>query len=197
MTRKGIKQAVRIVKVPEIDPVNSIHVGEIVHNLRSCLNQIAATAVIDGGGTVTKITDFPIYEYAASFRDNAAAKIKGSPPGFMELVKRFAPYGDASDKRLWWLSELNNQDKHEAILMAAETTKVVDLNNIDILRILQRHNKRFRAGITGPTEAYIEAPVYVCFHKTRVLSGEEIVESVFSISERVSEVVKAAVSFRY
>ena len=197
LTRKGIKQAVRIVQIPEIDPINSIHVGEIVHNLRSCLNQIAATAVISGGGKITKKTDFPIHKNAAVFGDNIAAQLKGVPPGFVDLIERFAPHGDARDKRLWWLSELNNQDKHEAILMAAETIKVADFGHAEILRIIERHNKSLRSGDKSPTEAYIEAPVHVCFSKTRVLSGEEIVESVFSISERVSEVVKAAVSFRY
>jgi len=105
-----------------------VQAGEIVHNLRACLNQIVAIAVVAGDGEVTKRTDFPIYEDAGKFRDNASSKIKGVPPGFLEMIATYEPHGSSEDKRLWWLSELNNQDKHEALLATGESTSLAGVD---------------------------------------------------------------------
>ncbi|MBD8205180.1 hypothetical protein IFU08_09310 [Microbacterium sp. CFBP 8790] len=92
--------------------------GEVLHNLRSCLDHVARLLVLAAGGTPVdkppRATSFPILLDAPS---RSLGVFPGIRPEALEAIESLQPYRSAEGERhpLWRLSILNNIDKHRLL----------------------------------------------------------------------------------
>jgi len=96
----------------------SIIVGDVVHNLRSALDQMVCALVRANGQQVTGGNAFPILGSAKSFEERSSVKLKNVSFKAARFIRRLKPY-QGGNAPLWMLSELDNMDKHNAIVPIA------------------------------------------------------------------------------
>lgn len=111
----------RLSNVVQVPSDLGIPIGDAVHNLRSSLDHLMWQLVLLNGCTPTKRTQFPIFEDLDDYRCDSRAMRKGISKKHDALVKDLQPHQRVGDERnhpLWWLSELNNFDKHRLVLLA-------------------------------------------------------------------------------
>ncbi len=131
--------------IPETDPVQgfrfyvkgispplllSVVAGELLHNLRSCLDHLAWQLASLSGNTGTRATSFPIHETVPTAKDNEPVLPQILPlPGVSLQVRQFLaevqPYQwgehDAEvEHPLCLLNSLNNFDKHRTVVYGGE-----------------------------------------------------------------------------
>ena len=92
-------------------------IGDCVHNLRSSLDFLAHDLVINGNGTPTDQTAFPIGGDITTFNNDVGRRLKGASPFAIGLVKRLKPYGGTDGcEMLVQMHRLNILDKHRILL---------------------------------------------------------------------------------
>ncbi|MGO8313420.1 hypothetical protein ACC797_13450 [Rhizobium ruizarguesonis] len=94
-------------------------IGDVVHNLRSALDQMVCALVRSNGQKVTRAHSFPIAEAAQKFAKLASAKLEHVPQKARRFIDRLRPY-QGGNRLFWLLSELDNMDKHDDIIPVAE-----------------------------------------------------------------------------
>src|SRR5690606_25074611 len=105
----------------------SILIGEILHNLRSCLDHALWQLVLHEGGTPHNRTGFPIYLKDAGFESETLdtsrrrGMLVGLSPKSVAEIRSLQPFetGEDSASPLWQLHELHNFEKHRALILAA------------------------------------------------------------------------------
>jgi len=104
-------------------------VGEIIHNVRSSLdNLMCAVAFAHSGSTAG--TYFPFSKVGAQGLENEiASKCKKLPPLAKDMIRVLQPY-NGGNQILWLLHELNRTDKHVKLAPLAK----------DMIRVLQPYN---------------------------------------------------------
>jgi len=108
----------------------SVVLGEVLHDLRSGLDQAVYWLTVDWEGRPLKGTAFPINETKAAFErtrknsvvwtnDSGMHKIRGIGPGPLAFIKALQPY---PQRRKWFycrdlltIHDLWNQDKHREV----------------------------------------------------------------------------------
>lgn len=107
-------------------------VGDVVHNLRTALDHLACAAVEQGGGTVTRRTQFPVNETQDAFHKAVfrGEQLKGAPSAFIAFVESLQPYHSAvpSENLLHVIHRLDIRDKHRQLLVAAVLPARVQLD---------------------------------------------------------------------
>jgi len=93
-------------------------VGDIVHNLRSCLDVAVYQLVEFNSGNADSDTAFPMSRSAATYQSNADLKTKGIHPGARDAIDQSKPYPGGNDD-LYLLHELDIEDKHHLLLALA------------------------------------------------------------------------------
>jgi len=130
----------------EIPNEFSLLAGEVVYHLRSSLDHLAWELVKANGGTPSKKTAFPIY--CTDIRANEKelpryeGKIQGMSISAKAIIERLQPYHgrdtDPCSDPLWILHDLNNADKHQALLLIStaihQTTSSKTYIALDILK---------------------------------------------------------------
>jgi hypothetical protein len=113
-------------KVHRIAPVRlGILVGDVVHNLRSCLDHLAWQLACVSTTTPHPRTEFPIFKDAGPgrrcFDPDGLKKIQSLPSAAQEIIEAEQPYHreKPDEDPLWLLQELSNVDKHRIILVPA------------------------------------------------------------------------------
>lgn len=98
-------------------------VGDILHNLRTCLNYVVYQLAVRGSSLDPPpdagSLQFPIFikEHGNHGYDSKAPKqIANIPGGAAALIKDLQPFGKA-DADLWVLRELSNADKHKTLTL--------------------------------------------------------------------------------
>jgi len=129
-TNRGQTEIYVVVKEREGVPVAwSILVGEIVHNLRSALDQVVSELVIHKTGLPPSAdtTRFPIFLTAADYRSNRGEKVwlRGVGSTARAIIKAAQPFetGEGRTSPLWHLHELSNWDSHRVIPLVAATRR--------------------------------------------------------------------------
>ncbi len=136
----GLKYPLYLHYFEPIPVIWSVMAGEIVHNLRSALEQTIYQLSVDHGGHIEG-TGFPAYANAVDYAATSVKhplgtarsglyKIRGVGSGVRAFVERAQPYHfrNPADSPLLELLEMWNQDKHRLVhlwgitLDAAETT---------------------------------------------------------------------------
>lgn len=93
-----------------------IIVGEILHNLRSPLDQILCAIALTHSGTEEGV-GFPRGRTKDEFNRAISKQAKLLPPDAITLITRAKPYRDRGNKLLWALLEMNRRDKHRVGLV--------------------------------------------------------------------------------
>lgn len=106
----------RILKEPPLRV--SVIVGDIAHNLRSALDNLAWQLVLANGGTPTRDTGFPISGSAKEFETKGLGKIRGASAEATELIRACKPYKGGNDA-LFALHRLSVLDKHRLLVTVA------------------------------------------------------------------------------
>jgi hypothetical protein len=109
-----------------------VMVGDVVHNLRSCLDHLAWQLALMCTSSPRKTTEFPIFRDARTgpchkgFDPDGAKKIRDLPGDAQKIIQSVQPYhgltplGDA----LWTLHRMAITDKHQIILAPLATSGV-------------------------------------------------------------------------
>jgi hypothetical protein len=141
----------------EPPPILGIIIGEIVHNLRSALDQLACLVPLVPGAKRPQRASFPIFDRAdpdpakpklSAFRRDYKGRIGNIVPeayGIIESVQPYHSTGEAPWHPLALLEDLWNWDKHNAISVVAANFGV---GNVP---------PKFPGGVLAPV-----GPVYDC-----------------------------------
>lgn len=110
--------------VPTPPPELGVVIGDIAHNLRSCLDHLIWHLVLKDGGSPTRRTMFPIFKARAEYlnRNRGPNMIDGLCAAHITAIEELQPYErrkhDPGSDPLWLLSEISNIDKHRIIPVA-------------------------------------------------------------------------------
>ena len=107
-------------------------VGDVLHNLRSALDSLAASLIeqkATAPKSVVERTYFPIRGAKSGLYDNEATSFFGHIRSDAEkLIRRLEPYRGGKGNPLWQLSRLNIIDKHRRILLAGANLSKVQVS---------------------------------------------------------------------
>lgn len=96
--------------------------GDAVHNLRSALDHLFWQLVDVSGATADKHTQFPItktlQQYNSAFGKREITQIHARWPDAVQILRDVQPYR-TTDDTLWYLHQLDIEDKHRLILPVA------------------------------------------------------------------------------
>jgi hypothetical protein len=98
----------------EILPDIPVAIGEILHNIRSSLDQLAC-AIAEKTGGAGRDTYFPFGADANALDEQIKQKCKRLPQGAIDLVHKWKPYHGGNDL-LWAVHDLNRSDKHRHVV---------------------------------------------------------------------------------
>lgn len=107
---------VKILKSPPIEW--AIIIGEIAHNLRSCLDLMAWQLALSQVSIPYDKTEFPIFTDSTLYKRNGLRSIRDLSTRQKAFIEGLQPYHageDAQTHPLWLLHELNNTDKHRLL----------------------------------------------------------------------------------
>lgn len=206
-----------------IPPIFSAMLGDIVHNLRSALDQLVCALVKANSRQVRRGNGFPISGTVEHFETNSIGKIKGVEPRAERFIRRLKPY-KGGNKALWILHELDALDKHSGIITTsganAATVAQIEIpiigigsGSISIGAVLPGQ----RAAVVVPApmpraigalkdgmeilrapadfSADIDISYNVTFAETKIADGDPVVETVIQLAEFVERVLKIADRF--
>jgi len=119
---------------PKLEVLWGVIIGEIVHDLRSCLDHLVCILVEHDGGVPGRHTGFPICTKKREFRSHLArgrrwtGKLVGLRPASIALIAKHQPCHSGQDGHtvpIYLLEVLWNIDKHRTVhLLVAETELV-------------------------------------------------------------------------
>jgi len=102
-------------------------IGDIVHNLRSALDQLICDLVLANRKQIRRGTGFPISATVKHFEKASVGKIKGISTKADRFIRRLKPY-KGGNTPLWILHELDALDKHQGIIPVAAANVAVMAN---------------------------------------------------------------------
>jgi hypothetical protein len=111
----------------------AIIIGEILHNLRSSLDQLICAIAVQYTGS-SKGTYFPFGKTSEIFESELTKKAKKLPANAQDMIRAMAPYEGGSDL-LWALHDLNRSDKHARSV----TTALRGLVNVHQIMLFGPH----------------------------------------------------------
>ena len=101
----------------------SLDIGELFHNLRSCLDYIPWAFARTITSTPFRRTAFPLLDSDANWRSTTRNELRDVPRFGVEFIERFQPFqlrNRSFNRHLQIINKLNNTDKH-ALLNVAVT----------------------------------------------------------------------------
>jgi hypothetical protein len=108
------------VKMPPV--AHSIIVGDVLHNLRSCLDHLVYQLILahTGQGPMYRTYEFPIFVTDKKFEDNVNRLLRDVSEDGVQRVRQVQPFTFArpTDTALYALNELSLIDKHRVPLLA-------------------------------------------------------------------------------
>jgi hypothetical protein len=108
-----------VASVPSEHPTSiSLIAGDVLFNLRAALDHLAYQLALANGTTDEKIlrqTYFPIFDDAKKFHKDLKARTPGLSQAARDAIKDVKPYKEGNPA-LWQLHNLNNRDKHRALV---------------------------------------------------------------------------------
>lgn len=101
-------------------------VGEILQNLRSALDHKAYELFTSNSSGDGRHIYFPIAADQASYEANKERKTKGMSQPAKDFIDSIKPYKEGN-VILWQINELNNLDKHRALVTSGAAFKSMDI----------------------------------------------------------------------
>jgi hypothetical protein len=159
----------------------AVLIGEILHNLRSSLDQMACAVALQHSGS-SKETYFPFGADATIFETELARKGKKLPSDAHDMIRTLKPYKGGNDL-LWNIHYLNRADKHIHVVpinlsTSANTVKYVIVKRGLVMVLGHRKAKHLYYGKPRPSAAEIAAmpsptSVYVTDPGFHIVFGTE------------------------
>lgn len=100
----------------KLPPDLSVRCGEILHNLRTALEQTLIEVIVTRDNGVQTGIAFPIGKDEEKFRDALRKQEKRLPPDAVPLIEALKPY-KGGNNLLWLLHNTNRDDKHRVGLV--------------------------------------------------------------------------------
>lgn len=99
----------------------SIICGEVVHQLRSCLDHLVWSMVLKAGNVPARNNQFPISKLSKTFMNDSKNMLKGVPAVAQAKIEKIQPYNSKTPEEnyLGILNELSNTDKHRNLNIIA------------------------------------------------------------------------------
>jgi hypothetical protein len=139
---------IRMVVKKPCEPMWSVIIGEIVHDLRSGLDHLVYQLVIHATGNPPTVrTQFPIFLDATKFDIDGLKMLRGVGTQATALIKTLQRFstGEGDKSPLWHLNQLSNIDKHRTIHLTGGTLQAFNFSFPPIVnpgRIERRVNQR-------------------------------------------------------
>jgi hypothetical protein len=108
----------------------SVEAGEILHNIRTPLDQMLAAIALLRHTSANKVA-FPFGRTADDFK-SALAKQKKLPPEAIELIENLKPYQDGGNTLLYAIHSLNQPDKHRPGLVPINLHTTANMTEIGV-----------------------------------------------------------------
>lgn len=165
--------------VPAPEPSFGVVVGDVVHSLRSALDNLVYRVAWLDSGEPQERTQFPIADTPEEFARRRNAWLRGVSDAHIAWLEEYQPYAGAGWAAM--LRDLSNIDKHRAIVLAAYT------GNARISVGGTEEHVRELGGVTrehDPGAVYFPAELAVVFE-----FGLPVVESLREIAGEVRAVV--------
>ena len=117
----------------------SVVIGEIIHDLRSCLDHIVYQLALRHSRQAMSGSEFPIFTDAKVFYENDGRgiptrqsgmhKIRGVAPLAQEIIRDVQPFNRGQPERhvLWVLQQYSNIDKHRMLQLTQTAVDVSDM----------------------------------------------------------------------
>lgn len=102
-------------------------IGDVVHNARSALDQLAWYLVDRDGGLPGRHTYFPTGETKSKFAKSVKQSLAGASSQTRENVRRLAVH-PGGDESLWLLHQLDVEDKHRLLIPVGMAYGAVNLH---------------------------------------------------------------------
>jgi hypothetical protein len=116
--------SVRIVEcVP--DALSGV-IGDVLHNLRAALDQLAWQLVLVNNKQPRRRTGFPIGRDRQEFETDAHGKVQGISKAAIRLIHRLKPYRGGREP-FWVIHELDRVDKHQSIVPVGAANTIVHM----------------------------------------------------------------------
>ncbi len=96
--------------------------GEIVHNLRSALENLVWLIAYRNSGQEVKQTQFPISESREDFDEQRQRRLRGLTSKQVAIIEQVQPYH--GNPWLRWLAQLSNPDKHRHLILLEDMAPV-------------------------------------------------------------------------
>jgi hypothetical protein len=138
----------RLAHAWDINKEFPLRIGDIIHNLRSALDQVAYRLAHKGSGGLigfSKQLYFPIGSSLADFtkrlatayefKSDSGEMVQRLRPEAVKAIKRFQPYDGGTRGALWALHRLDIIDKHHLLLTAASMGTQHTMSRTEIARI--------------------------------------------------------------
>ena len=103
--------------------------GDAIQNMRTALDHLAQQLYLVGTGSsnLARHTNFPIADTASKHEALVAKSVKGMTQKAIDAICALEPYKDGKGHQLWVLHNLNNIDKHRALVACAGSFQSVDV----------------------------------------------------------------------
>jgi hypothetical protein len=107
--------------------------GDVIHNLRTALDYLHQHLLMVGTHTAapSKGKDAAFYIDGHfdpnHYKTSAPAKVKGLRRDAIDILNRIEPYKGGKGHNLWIINELNNIDKHRALVMVGAAYRSVSM----------------------------------------------------------------------
>jgi hypothetical protein len=159
----------------EINPDVLAALGDAIHNMRTALD-LMASELARINGKSDKNVYFPFAHSKENFPDQIKSKnFQRAGNDAVALIKQFEPYSDGN-KMLRAIHDLDNQDKHSAILVTKRTTKDLKLS----YRLDEGPNPAISVSASN-THEFLEGP----------LAGRPLIETLKELVQLVDGIIEA------
>jgi hypothetical protein len=158
--------------LPAIPIRTSCILGDVTHGLRTALDHVAWALArrAQFAGSRTEV-QFPIATDPAAFAKKRPARVAMFGAAAVDALEQVQPYHDRPG--LSWLSDLNNADKHEAVVLARHH---LEITGVEIQDPVGRRRLDDSGGPNAPNAWLIKddgEEVFQCRHEGEHLQGLE------------------------
>ncbi|MET4247546.1 hypothetical protein [Bradyrhizobium sp. LA6.7] len=183
------------VKLQEPPPISILTpTGQIVNELRSCLDSLATRLAIRNGKSTSNVY-FPISKDAAVFAADGLQKIKKLSPADQKTVADLQPHGDANPK-LFGFHDLDRNRKHVELGIQGGGNSGFGLRNGKVQVMLGQPGGPLEVGVDKSVVAYIpEGPCQftitnrLTFSNPAQLAGLNVTQEIEWFAEEVERIV--------
>lgn len=154
---ESARQALRLdepgpVEVPlpktPVPLIVSVLIGEIVYNLRACLDYLIYELAIIDSGSEQGGTQFPIEDTQEGFRGRRRHYLKGINDAHAAAIERLQPYNGVDWSK--YLRTISNPDKHRHLIIGEAAARILSRSSSNPAEVLPFPDEK---GISFPAKA--------------------------------------------